>query len=110
VHKGRIVYVWVPKRDDLPNEALDCRNYARAALEMTPWLGTKVIARLGAIAEELRVKGEEFLRRQGNPEAKEAPDPDAAPDDESSSERPRAAGCRGTASLTIARERATDVT
>jgi hypothetical protein len=62
---------------------------------MTPWLGTKVIARLGAIAEELRVKGEEFLRRQGNPEAKEAPDPDAAPDDESSSERPRRGWMQG---------------
>lgn len=75
VHKGRIVRVWIPKRDDLPNEALDCRNYARGALELGPWLGTKVIKRLGEIAEELRVAGEAI-------KAKEAKDPADPPDPE----------------------------
>ncbi|NOT09681.1 MAG: hypothetical protein HOP28_15925 [Gemmatimonadales bacterium] len=46
--RGRTRYVWIKKRHDLPNERLDCRNLARAALER---LGTKVIARLAELAE-----------------------------------------------------------
>lgn len=45
--KGQITYEWVRRRDDLPNEALDCRNYARAALEM---LGVRFIAGLADAA------------------------------------------------------------
>ena len=44
------VYEWRLKREDAPNEALDCRNYARAALEL---LGAKAIAKLGETAAKL---------------------------------------------------------
>lgn len=52
VHRGKIIYEWIPKRADAPNEALDCRVYARAALELQ---GAKAIAQLGAKAGELAV-------------------------------------------------------
>jgi phage terminase large subunit GpA-like protein len=95
VHKGRIVHTWVLKRDDLANEALDCRNYARAALELSPWLGTKVIARLGAIAEELRVKGEELRKTAEKTPGEGAPDPDASEDDAPPPPRVRGSWMRG---------------
>lgn len=44
------VFEWRLKREDAPNEALDCRNYARAALEL---LGAKTIAKLGETAAKL---------------------------------------------------------
>lgn len=88
IHKGQIVWEWQLKREDLRNEALDCRNYARAALEMTPWLGTKVIARLGAIAEELRLAGEKIREAVGNPAEGSAPDPAAAEASPPSPHRP----------------------
>lgn len=33
LHKGAVMYEWRKRTPDTPNEALDCRNYARAALE-----------------------------------------------------------------------------
>jgi len=50
MHRGRVSYVWVKKSQDEPNEALDCRLYARAALEQ---LGPDVIGRLGQYAAAL---------------------------------------------------------
>lgn len=47
VQKGRVIYEWRPKTEDSATEALDCRNYARAALEV---LGARKIAQLGALA------------------------------------------------------------
>lgn len=44
VERGQVVYEWRKKSQDAPNEALDCRIYARAALEK---LGPKVIRTLG---------------------------------------------------------------
>jgi phage terminase large subunit GpA-like protein len=49
-----VIYEWRKKSPDLPNEALDCRVYARAALEV---LGSKTIAQLGMMAEELTAAG-----------------------------------------------------
>lgn len=48
--KGRKEYYWVKKREDQPNEALDCRNYARAAYEL---LGAARHRAAGAIAAAL---------------------------------------------------------
>lgn len=48
VDRGAVTYRWKKKRDDEPNEALDCRVYARAALERQ---GEKAIASLGDLAE-----------------------------------------------------------
>lgn len=53
VHDGRIALVWVKKRDDAPNEALDCRRYARAALEK---LGNAMIQNLAARAARWSVR------------------------------------------------------
>lgn len=50
VFRGKIIYEWKLKTSDAPNEALDCRNYARAALEL---MGARVIAQLAAKAEQL---------------------------------------------------------
>lgn len=50
VVKGRVVREWRKKKSDAPNEALDCRIGARAALE---FLGAKVYASLGKLAEKL---------------------------------------------------------
>lgn len=47
VNRGQVVYEWVPVSDGAPNEALDCRVYARAALES---FGPKAIAKLGTLA------------------------------------------------------------
>jgi phage terminase large subunit GpA-like protein len=51
VMRGRVSYSWMKKTPDTPNEGLDCRNYARAALEQ---LGPKVIATLGKLATDLQ--------------------------------------------------------
>lgn len=48
--KGRVVYEWRKKTEDAPNEALDCRNYARAARESH---GTKMLAAAAQFAEGL---------------------------------------------------------
>lgn len=50
VHRGQIIREWRLKKPDARNERLDCRNYARAALEL---LGAKAIANLGDRAIEL---------------------------------------------------------
>lgn len=50
VNRHKVTYEWRKKRDDMPNEALDCRVYARAALEL---LGPKVIARLKKESDRL---------------------------------------------------------
>lgn len=52
VHLGKVTYVWLRKGGDAPNEALDCRIYARAAVEL---LGAPTIAQLGTMAEALSV-------------------------------------------------------
>lgn len=44
IHKGAVIYEWMKKSPDIRNEALDCRVYARAALEM---LGPKFLRKLG---------------------------------------------------------------
>lgn len=49
LHRGKIVYEWRPRKADAPNEALDCRNYARAALETQ---GPKLIPTLGRRAAQ----------------------------------------------------------
>jgi phage terminase large subunit GpA-like protein len=50
ITRGRVAYAWVKKSQDEPNEALDCRIYARAALEQ---LGPDVISKLGEYAAAL---------------------------------------------------------
>ena len=50
MRKGVTVFEWRRKRDDMPNEALDCRIYARAALERA---GAPTIGKLGELAEQL---------------------------------------------------------
>jgi phage terminase large subunit GpA-like protein len=50
VTRKGLIYEWRKKKEDAANEALDCRNYARAALSL---LGQATIARLGEIAEKL---------------------------------------------------------
>lgn len=52
IERGRVVLEWRKKNHDDPNEALDCRNYARAGLEER---GAKVIANLGLLAKNLEV-------------------------------------------------------
>lgn len=47
---GKISYIWAPKKGAPPNEPLDCRIYARGALETE---GMRVIANLGAMAADL---------------------------------------------------------
>jgi phage terminase large subunit GpA-like protein len=54
VHRGRVSYEWMKKTPDTPNEALDCRIYARAALEQ---LGAATIAHLATYVEHLRAEG-----------------------------------------------------
>lgn len=54
LHRGKIVYEWRPKKADAANEALDCRNYARAALETQ---GPRLISSLGRRAEQLTAAG-----------------------------------------------------
>ncbi len=49
---GKVVYQWVPKSEGSPNEALDCRRYARAALEK---LGNPFIQALGRRAAKWAV-------------------------------------------------------
>lgn len=58
VHKGRVTYEWRKKSPDTPNEALDCRIMARAALEIVTRRGWRTL-----------------------PAATTAPEPEAAPDD-----------------------------
>lgn len=50
VSKGQIVYEWHRKTGDIPNEPLDCRNYARAAVEL---LGARRLLHLGLMAADL---------------------------------------------------------
>lgn len=47
IERGQVIYEWRKKAQDAANEALDCRIYARAALEL---LGPKVIRSLGDMA------------------------------------------------------------
>jgi phage terminase large subunit GpA-like protein len=44
VERGQVIYEWRKRSQDAANEALDCRIYARAALES---MGARVIRRLG---------------------------------------------------------------
>lgn len=53
IHGGKVVFQWVKKQSDAPNEALDCRRYARAALEA---LRNPFIQALGKKAEKLSVR------------------------------------------------------
>lgn len=52
IHRGQVIREWRKKKDDSPNEALDCRVYARAALEVQG-LGARVVTHLGALADGL---------------------------------------------------------
>lgn len=56
IHEGRIKYVWVLKQDGTANEALDCRRYARAALEK---LGNPVIQNLAKRAAKWSIRAED---------------------------------------------------
>lgn len=49
LQKGQVIYEWRKRTPDTPNEALDCRNYARAALERR---GAKFIRSLASRATE----------------------------------------------------------
>jgi phage terminase large subunit GpA-like protein len=60
-----IVYEWRKKSPDQPNEALDCRVYARAALGL---LGPTVVSRLGALAAELTKAGQSKPAPKTNPD------------------------------------------
>lgn len=53
VVRGRVQYEWHPIREGEPTEALDCRNYARGALES---LGDAVVRRLADRAGEMATK------------------------------------------------------
>lgn len=55
VQGGKVVHQWVPKQEGSPNEALDCRRYARAALEK---LGNAIIQNLTKRAERWSVRVE----------------------------------------------------
>lgn len=48
--KGRVEWAWVEAKKGEPTEGLDCRNYARAALEL---LGPRAIAGMPKLAEDL---------------------------------------------------------
>lgn len=50
VQKGQLVWEWHKRSADEQNERLDCRNYARAALEL---FGARAIATIGARAAAL---------------------------------------------------------
>jgi phage terminase large subunit GpA-like protein len=79
VFKGKVVYEWIPKRAGEPNEALDCRVYARAALEAQ---GTRTIAALGRAAAARAQKAEEEKQNT-------APEPPTSPLFRPSNPRPR---------------------
>lgn len=49
LHRGRVIFEWRKKHENAPNEALDCRVYARAAVLL---LGPKTIRRLGDMAKK----------------------------------------------------------
>lgn len=72
LERGHVIYEWRKKHQDDPNEALDCRVYARAALEV---LGSRVIQQLGAIATKLSVppdpEPEPELNEDGSPKEPE---------------------------------------
>lgn len=50
VHRGQVIYEWHKRNHDARNEGLDCRVYARAALEL---LGVKYIRALGELAKRV---------------------------------------------------------
>lgn len=68
VHRGRVSYEWMRKSPDAPNEALDCRIYARAALEQ---LGASTIAQLASYVAHVRAQG----TRKAAPDDAEEADP-----------------------------------
>lgn len=77
LHRGKVVYEWRLKKEGIPNEMLDCRVYARAALEL---LGSRAIGRLGKTAIELAVPvdpetGEELAAETPAPDEETPPDP-----------------------------------
>lgn len=76
VHRGRVIYEWRPKTEGRPNEALDTRVYARAALEI---LGSTVIANLGQRAEELRRHGEKLREAEERAARGESEAPEEEP-------------------------------
>jgi phage terminase large subunit GpA-like protein len=52
VHRGQVIYEWHKRGHDVRNEGLDCRVYARAALEL---LGVRYIRALGDLAKRVAV-------------------------------------------------------
>jgi phage terminase large subunit GpA-like protein len=60
------------KSPDLPNEALDCRIYARAALEQ---LGAATIGQLATFVSHYRAKTQQSAAPQQQPDTHPEPDP-----------------------------------
>lgn len=75
VHRGRVIREWRKKKEDSENEALDCRVYARAALEVQG-LGSRVIASLGKRAAALSEPVDSLT--EGADSGPERPGPQAA--------------------------------
>jgi phage terminase large subunit GpA-like protein len=64
--RGRVVYTWVKKKEADENEALDCRVYARAALEH-PKLGARIIKALGELGVALTARARELAKAPPRP-------------------------------------------
>lgn len=80
IRDGKIVWDWTKKDDDKPNEALDCRRYARGALEK---LGPAIMAHLAARAARWSVRvdgGESAPPTAAPPPEPETPAPSVAGD------------------------------
>lgn len=108
VNRGRVTYVWEKRRHDDPNEALDCRILARAALELPGMPAPKAYAgRARALARPLEgdqaapavaiddgepaVEGPSIEPEDGNEEP-EGPSPPPAPARRGTPRRPRGGG------------------
>lgn len=89
IHRGQVIREWRKKSPDAANEALDCRVYARAALEVQG-LGAKAIARLAEKAKALSVPLERAAAAASDSDPAEG---DSSPP--SSRNRPRGGWMRG---------------
>lgn len=72
VHRGQVIYEWRKRSDDARNEALDCRVYARAALEL---LGVRFIRDLGKRAQLLMADAPGQKPTEPKPEDEQPPAP-----------------------------------
>jgi phage terminase large subunit GpA-like protein len=67
-HRGKVSYEWMKKMPDAPNEALDCRIYARAALEQ---LGPAAIAQLPGYVKHIAAQSARLSAPVEDPEAED---------------------------------------